>query len=369
MSRFARARRVFFIEEPQFEDAPAHMRFSVCPKTGVRVHTPVLPYGLSRLQIIDAQEYLLHQMMMENRVTDYLAWYYTPMAKEFTAGLRPRITIYDCMDELSAFAGAPTAMRTNEFNLFRDADLVFTGGATLFESKRKQHHSVHLFPSSVDVGHFASARTISLDPEDQRRLGRPRLGYAGVIDERMDLDLIRYIARERPNWQIVLVGPVVKIDPASLPKADNIHYLGMKQYADLPAYFSGWDAGMLPFALNESTRFISPTKTPEYLAAGLRVISTPIRDVVTPYGDLDLVQIAHHPREFISAADSVVQSPPSGEFLSRVDRFLRQSSWEKTWIAMNTLIDNLLTVNTSSIRIQTELSTTANVTAKGTPHV
>lgn len=340
MSRFARGRRVFFLEEPIFENAQPGLRSFVCPETGVRVQTPMLPNGLAPGEITRIQQELLQSMLAQHGVTACIAWYYTPMAREFASGLCPRVTIYDCMDELSAFAGAPASMQNNEQALFRDADLVFTGGASLFESKSKQHPSVHLFPSSVDLAHFAQSRSVKRDPIDQRDLPRPRLGYAGVIDERMDLELLRYLAAERPSWQIILLGPVVKIDPASLPRAANIHYLGMKQYAELPAYFSGWDIGMLPFGLNESTRFVSPTKTPEYLAAGLHVISTPIRDVVSPYGELGFVGIAEGPSEFTRVAESLLQNPPDGDFLQRVDGFLSRSSWDKIWSDMNKLIEN-----------------------------
>ncbi len=343
MSRFARARRVFFLEEPIFENAEPHLRSFVCPDTGVHVQTPVLPEGLTKRQIADFQKQLLQSLLVKEGIADYIAWYYTPMAKEFTSFLRPRVTVYDCMDELSAFAGAPPAMRINEQALFEEADLVFTGGASLFESKRKQHPSVHLFPSSVDLAHFASARSIARDPDDQAHIPHPRLGYAGVIDERMDLELIKQAAFERPAWQLILLGPVAKISTSSLPRAANIHYRGMKQYADLPAYFAGWDIGILPFALNDSTRFISPTKTPEYLAAGLRVVSTPIRDVVSGYGDLGLVGIANGAAEFIAITDSLLQCPPTAEFHARVDKFLSQSSWDKTWSHMSGLIENTFT--------------------------
>ena len=106
----------------------------------------------------------------------------------------------------------------------------------------------------------------------------------------MDFELLSGVARARPGWSFVMLGPVVKIDEESLPRAANIHYLGSKSYAELPRYASGWDVALLPFARNESTEFISPTKTPEYLAAGLPVVSTSIRDVVRPYQELGLVQ-------------------------------------------------------------------------------
>lgn len=368
MSRFARDRRVFFLEEPVFEDTEPHLRRSICPKTGVRVHTPVLPCGLRPQEITKLQEEFLNSILQQNRITKYVAWYYTPMACEFTSALRPEVTVYDCMDELSAFAGAPAAMRTNEEILFSKADLVFTGGASLFESKRKQHSAAHLFPSRVDVAHFSTARSIRREPEEQINLPYPRLGYAGVIDERMDLELLSQMAAQRPGWQIVLLGPVVKIDPGTLPRAANIHYFGMKQYADLPAYIAGWQIGMLPFAINESTQFISPTKTPEYLAAGLQVVSTTIRDVITPYGDLGLVSIARGTSEFIRAADLLLESPPCKELRARVDQFLSYSSWDKTWSDMNKLIEERLRCKHAGSVPQLAAST-AVVAVKGAAHV
>lgn len=367
MSRFARNRRVFFLEEPVFENAQPHVRETVCSRTGVRVNTPVLPHGLSSDEINHHQKTLLQLLLRQNTITDYIAWYYTPMALEFSSVLHPSLTVYDCMDELSAFAGAPPAMRTNEAALFRQADLVFTGGASLFESKRKQHESVHLFPSSVDVAHFSRARSMKPDPADQAHLPRPRLGYSGVIDERMDLDILRDIASARKDWHLVLLGPVVKINPASLPVAQNIHYLGMKQYAELPSYLGGWDVAMLPFAQNESTRFISPTKTPEYLASGLPVVSTPIRDVVSPYGDLGLVRIACGAREFINSVESLLESPPNAEFRKQVDQFLSQSSWDKTWSDMSHLIETKFTLK--NLQVAARPAPIANIAAKGTRNV
>jgi UDP-galactopyranose mutase len=350
MNRFAKTKRVFFLEEPVFEEVEPHLRLQLCPRTNVHVATPVLRSGMRPDEIIAAQRQLLSSMIRNNNIRNYIAWYYTPMAREFASWLKPAVTVYDCMDELSCFAGAPAAMKANEVALFQEADLVFTGGASLYASKRKQHSSVHLFPSSVDFAHFSQALGNNREPDDQVAIPKPRLGYAGVIDERLDLELVREIAAARPEWHFVFLGPVVKIDPASLPRAANVHYLGIKPYDDLPAYFSGWQIGMLPFVLNDATRFISPTKTPEYLAAGLKVISTPIQDVVTPYGDLDLVGIAADARKFLRIADSYLDSPPNSEFRSRVESFLAQNSWDATWSKMNELITKtLITKDTSQI--------------------
>lgn len=370
MSRFARYRRVFFLEEPVFEEGEARLRQTLCKETGVHVLTPVLPHGMDSDSAVLKQRALLENMLLENRIRLFIAWLYTPMAREIAFNLQPVMTIYDCMDELSAFAGAPPALRRQEQALFADSDLVFTGGASLYSSKQREHNSVHLFPSSVDVQHFAAARTALNDPEDQAALPRPRFGYAGVIDERMNLNLLRDVAKQRPDWQIVLLGPVVKIDSHALPRLSNIHYLGMKAYRDLPAYMSGWDVGMLPFALNESTRFISPTKTPEYLAAGLPVISTPIRDVVTPYGSLGLVSIAQGAKEFIAKGEKLLALRGNEKLRDAADKFLSQSSWEKTWKGMNELM-NMVFQQKSRTQKEAPAAFTERpaVAAKGAVHV
>jgi len=229
-----------------------------------------------------------------------------------------------------------------EKELFRQVDLVFTGGQSLYEAKRHQHPAVYAFPSSIDASHFGKARKMLGDPEDQAHIPHPRLGFFGVIDERFDIELLDQIARQRPDWHFVMIGPVVKIDPATLPSHANIHYLGGKKYSELPDYLAGWDIALLLFARNESTRYISPTKTPEYLAAGKPVISTSIRDVVRPYGELKLVEIADTAAEFIAAAEKLLAKTDRSEWLKRVDAFLENISWDKTWAQMSDLIDEAI---------------------------
>jgi UDP-galactopyranose mutase len=245
------------------------------------------------------------------------------------------------MDELSAFQGAPAALRSREAALMTRADLMLTGGQTLYEAKRDQHHNVHPFPSSVDVDHFARARRITTDQPDQAAIPHPRLGFFGVIDERMDLDLLAGVAEARPEWQIVLLGPVVKIDPAILPRHANIHYLGSKKYDELPEYVAGWDVALLPFARNDATRFISPTKTPEYMAAGKPVVSTSIRDVVRPYGQQGLVRIADTVAAFVEACDDAMAEDAASR-VTQADAFLRQTSWDGTWRRISLLMDAAL---------------------------
>jgi len=343
MSRFARDHRVFFFEEPEFHDSAARLDISERPG-GVRVAVPRLPRGLSAEAAEADQRDLLQGMLADHGIADYILWYYTPMALGFSRGLEPSAVVYDCMDELSLFRGAPPLLVEREARLLEVADLVFTGGQSLYEAKRERHPEVHAFPSSIDVEHFGRARTGAPDPEDQAAIARPRLGYFGVIDERIDVDLLAGVADARPDWQLVMLGPVVKVDPASLPRRANLHYLGMKRYEELPDYLAGWDVAMMPFARNESTRFISPTKTPEYLAGGRPVVSTPIRDVVRPYGESRLVEIAEDPGSFVAAVERLLAGARGGEehepWLRRVDEFLARSSWRRTWEQMSDLLDS-----------------------------
>jgi UDP-galactopyranose mutase len=288
------------------------------------------------------QARLLDGFFRDYRIHDYVLWYYTPMAMEFTRHLRPRAVVYDCMDELSAFAGAPASMREREQELLARADVVFTGGHALYERKRHSHPNVHPFPSSVDVDHFARGRVSQPDCTDQANIPRPRLGFFGVVDERMDLELLRGVAAARPDWHLVIIGPVVKIDPSMLPVAANIHYLGPKSYDELPSYLAGWDVALLPFARNDATRYISPTKTPEYLAAGKPVVSTSIRDVVRPYGIQGLARIADDPDEFVAAVEASLAEDPA-ERWRQVDAFLTQTSWEGTWTRMYRHVSEVMT--------------------------
>ena len=335
MSRFARDFNVLFCEEPvSTEDARPWLE--VRPEeNGVQVLIPRLPAGCEGAAAEPVLRRLLDGYLARLGVDDLLLWYYTPMSLAFTDHLAPRLTIYDCMDELSAFRGAPPQLVERERELLARADVVFTGGYSLYEAKRERHDNAHPFPSSVDVEHFATARRPQHDPDDQAEIPRPRLGFYGVIDERLDIELIEQVARMKPDWQIVLIGPVVKIDPATLPQRDNIHYLGAKTYDELPGYLAGWDVAIMPFALNESTRFISPTKTPEYLAGGRPVVSTPITDVVRTYGDTGIVRIADSPEAFIAACEAALADAEDRDsLLAKADEILGDMSWDHTWSLM-----------------------------------
>jgi glycosyltransferase involved in cell wall biosynthesis len=340
LSRLAKSARVFYFEEPLFDsDCGSYYHIYKDLAADVRVVVPHLPMGLNEEQIIDHQRSVLNSLLHFQGLSNYMLWYYSPMAYAFSDHLDLAYVVYDCMDELSAFLFAPPALRQNEMNLLQRADIVFTGGSSLYQAKKHLHLNIHLFPSSIDKSHFFSARKLSKDPMDQIKIPGPRIGFYGVIDERLDIALLTRVAGMRPDWQFILIGPVVKIDPANLPQRSNIHYLGPKKYAELPEYLAGWDIAMIPFALNESTKFISPTKTPEYLAGGKPVISPSIADVVDPYGDMGLVKIADTPEQFIDAGDEILISGVDAKWQTKVEAFLNDMSWDKTVGQMTSLIE------------------------------
>ena len=336
MTRFARTHDVHVWEEPVFEPAPAAPRVearTVAPS--LTVATPHLVEGMPEDMIEAALCALLDDYLGTDR--PQIAWYYTPMMLPFSRHLEADCTVYDCMDELANFRFAPPRLLELESELFERADLVFTGGYSLYEAKRSRHSSVHPFPSSVDIAHFAQARAV------EARNERPTLGFYGVLDERFDIDLLAAIADARPDWRFEMVGPVVKISPDELPKRENIAYPGPATYDQLPAVLARWDVALMPFAINEATKFISPTKTPEYLAAGKPVVSTPVRDVVRHYGRLEGVKIAASPDEFVAGCEAALKlAGTKGDWLVEVDQALSTMSWDTTQARMAGLIEQVV---------------------------
>ena len=352
MSRFARDMAVIFWEEPveigSKETAYLQVR-EADNSDNVRIVVPHLPEGMPE----DAREAALARLLDAHLSAvrgPLIAWYYTPMMLPFSKHITPDVTVYDAMDELSKFKFAPEHLLDFEQELIDRADIVFTGGSSLFEAKKDRHNNVHCFPSSVDRTHFIKARARQFEPADQEDLPRPRLGFYGVIDERFDTDLLDNVAAMRPDWTFVMLGPVVKISQDELPKRPNICYLGGKSYDQLPAYLSGWDVALMPFAMNESTQFISPTKTPEYLAGGKPVVSTPIRDVVRHYGHLEGVKIASTAQEFVEACESALELSHDSKsgWLAEADIMLSATSWDTVQARMAGLIAQLLGISEAS---------------------
>ena len=346
MSRFARDMTVVFWEEPVEigRRETAFLKVREAPDSPkVRIVVPHIPEGLGG----DQRETVLRRLLeaySAGLTRPLVAWYYTPMMLPFSRHLDAECLVYDCMDELANFRFAPPELLPLERELLATADIVFTGGSSLFEAKKGRHDNVHCFPSSVDRAHFAKARAEQPGPADQADIPRPRLGFYGVIDERFDIELLGEVADLRPDWQFVMVGPVVKISPDDLPQRANIHYLGSKTYAELPAYLSGWDVALMPFAMNDATAFISPTKTPEYLAGGRPVVSTPVRDVVRHYAKLRGVRIAADAESFAAACDDMLAMVrgSDSEWLAEADLLLSATSWDITQSRMAGLIAGLL---------------------------
>jgi glycosyltransferase involved in cell wall biosynthesis len=337
LTRLSKTFNIFFIEEPVCDaTGPDHYE---CLNRGenIVVMVPHIQSGHSLTAQKAAQRALFDGFMENRKLAEHLFWYYTPMALEFSRKYNAELTVFDCMDELSAFKFAPEELTTLENELLARTDLVFTGGHSIYEAKKNRHSNIYPMPSSIEKAHFAKARIAG-----KVRDGRVKLGFFGVIDERFDLELIRDMATQKPEWLFELIGPVVKIDPETLPKNENICYLGQKSYQELPQYLAGWDIALIPFLLNESTRFISPTKTPEYLAAGKPVISTPIRDVVNPYGKRRLVHIASTAEDFIRAAELELRNTEKDLWLRQVDAFLELNSWDLTAAKMAGLMKETL---------------------------
>jgi glycosyltransferase involved in cell wall biosynthesis len=337
LSRLALRWRVVFIEEPVPGQPEARLE-RLQPAPGVEVWRPHVTGEAPGFHDdhISVLQRLLTAAIRQEKITDYWIWYYTPMAVPLAAELQPRGIVFDSMDELTLFKHAPRQLVQRENVLFKEADLVFCGGPSLYAAKKHRHPSVHCFPSSVDVRHF---QQVDSDHPLQAELPRPRLGYCGVIDERIDMELIAAMATAHPEWQIVMVGPVVKIDPAGLPRHPSIRWLGQQGYQDLPAFICGWDVCLMPFALNDATRFISPTKMLEYMACGRPSVSTSIKDVIEPYGHV--VQIADTAADYIAACERILgwSIDQQRAHAAELARAISKTSWDRTAGAMVALIE------------------------------
>ena len=340
MSRFARERRVFFFEEPVYDAPSQYNEILDDPKNGICVVTPHITRDTT--DVTGALRHLLDIFMVEMKIKAYVTWYYTPLSLAFSDHLKPALLVYDCMDELSSFKFASPELKIWEQKLFAKADLVFTGGMHLYEAKKKFHSNIFGIPSGIDVDHFTQAQQSIKDPADQVNIPHPRIGFYGVIDERFNIELLRSVAEQRPDWHFMVIGPTAKIDPSTLPSNKNIHFIGMRDYNELPAYLSGWDVAMMPFELNEATKYISPTKTPEFLAAGKPVVSTSVHDVVHPYADKKVVSIADAPNEFVAAIEQYLVTERSKSWQMEVDALLKTMSWDDIWKRMNDLMNKTI---------------------------
>lgn len=339
MTLLAKHYPIVFVEEPMYHETDTFMKTYI-PAPGILVCQPHTPVDMPGFH--DDHLPYLHKLMRQlvRDYDDHIAWFYTPMAVPLLQELHPCLIVYDCMDELSAFKNAPKQILQRENAVLKLADIVFAGGQSLYRSKRDRHPNVHCIPNSVDTGHFMLALDRANSHPAHRDIPGPRLGFYGVIDERFDTELIAKVADAHPMWQIVLVGPVVRVDPADLPQRSNIHYLGQQSYQALPQFLAGWDVCLLPFAINESTRCISPTKTLEYMAAELPIVSTPVADVADMYSDI--VAIAPDAKSFIAACEAALLAPPEEheERIKKIRKALASTSWDATVDTVRSLLDN-----------------------------
>ncbi|MDX2162167.1 MAG: glycosyltransferase [bacterium] len=351
LSRLALTHRVLFVEEPIASSQAETPHLDVSTRTlangasvtVIRLIQPVIEerwigHGDPLTQA--AYSALLKAYTDAQGIRDPLLWLYTPMALDFTSALDYRLLVVDVMDQLSAFKGAPRDLKHNEAMLLPVADVVFTGGISLYRDKLPFNNHTYAFPSGVESAHFARAanRENFPAPAPLDALQGPVIGYFGVIDERMDMHLLRTMAAQRPDWNIVLLGPVVKIDPAELPQAPNLHYPGMRTYEQLPAYLAHFDVALIPFALNESTRYLSPTKTLEYMAAHKPVVSTAIYDVSELYGDV--VRIGRSHAEFIGHVEMALRESPVSRRARELE-LLDEHSWDRIAARMMDILEAL----------------------------
>jgi UDP-galactopyranose mutase len=346
MTALADHLHVLFVEEPVYTPGPPRLECrALGPRLQVLVpHTPLHGLGFHDEQMPLLQRLLdAHLRLLD--LDDFGLWFCTPMALPLAAQWRPRVVVYDCMDELSGLQNAPPLLRQREAALLRRADIVLTSGPSLYEAKRALHPNVHYLPSTVDAEHFAPRQQGDKDAAGRddrvhdaeeaiaarlmRPIAQPRLGYFGLIDERIDFDLIDAVAAVRPDWQLVMVGPLVRVDRRSVPRRPNIHWLGQQPYQRLPHLLATWDVALMPFALNDATRFVNPSKALEYMAGEKPVVSTPLPDVVSLYGDL--VRIARRSREFIDACAAALAEMPwqRGERLVRTASTVYRTSWKQ----------------------------------------
>ena len=340
LSRFAETHPVLFVEIAEF-DAPETRLELTSPMANVTVLNLHLPASMENTPAVtEAIRQAVRDGMASLGIERPLLWFYNPMDAGWALGqFGERGVVYDCMDELAQFRGAPPELIEREATLVAAADVVFTGGYELWLKKSKQHANTHFFGCAVEYTHFGQAQAEGPIPDDLAAIAHPRVGWFGVVDERVDYDLLREAAARRPDLQFVVVGPPVKVDPKDFPQAPNLHWLGGRDYKDLPAYCRGFDVCMMCFALNEATEFINPTKALEYLATGRPVVSTAVRDVVRQYEDT--VAIAGSTEEFLATIDGALAGRQA-EMVEKGIEKARGASWENTVGEMQRIIDEAI---------------------------
>jgi glycosyltransferase involved in cell wall biosynthesis len=277
-----------------------------------------------------------------SRFEDPVQWFYDPMAvRAFAGKMNERCIVYDCMDQLSQFRGAPKELVNRERELLRVADVVFAGGPKIGLEKRKQNVNTHVYGCGVDVKHFGCAQDETIDlPPEMVQLSRPIYGFFGVVDERMDYELLRRLADDNAGGSVVLVGPWTKVHPSEFPKRANLHFLGGRDYQDLPRYAAAFDVCLVPFALNEATEYVNPTKVLEYMATGRPVVSTPIDDVVLQFSEA--LEIGWSHEEFCAHCKRAAHDPDREKIVRSLD-LAAKNTWDAVVKSLERDIESFLT--------------------------
>ncbi len=345
MTRFATLCRVFYVEDPLFGSSEDELTIlTVSPsitRVQVRLRSLRGEGGYGRMAEIIAA------FLVDQKIDRFVAWYYSVEAFAYTKGIDPRLVVFDCVEEHSD----PVLSRLSQ-ELMAQADILFCAGPSLFEAKRKYHSRAFHAPSSVDKDHFK--RVSLLDPEDQKTIPWPRIGYCGVVDQRIDFELIERVSRQRTGWNFIFLGPLVNVDIDAIPNFHNVHYLGLKRYDELPAYVTNWNVGMVPFVHNDSTRFVNPASPLEYLAAGIPVVSTPVIDVLRIYGNKNLVQVAGAADHFVRVVEQELNREDTSEWEGTAQIFLEGRSWDKTWGEITGLVFQSMQPNKSIVQEKEE---------------
>lgn len=338
LERFGKKHKVLFIEE-QIPHVSLH---GIPNIVEVSKNITALQPRIHHENFLKEYEELLDKYLPRFGIKDPVLWFYGPGFEKLAEKVEHTAIVYDCMDEHSAFKNAYSeGLIKNERNLLAKADIVFTGGKSLFEAKKEFVKNIHCFPSSVDIAHFQKALEKDTKvPKDLLSIKKPVVAYYAVIDERADLELIAEIADLMPKYSFVMIGPVAegKVNINDLPKRENIYWMGGKPYDQLPNYLKGFDICMMPFALNQATKFISPTKTLEYMAALKPIISTPVYDVARDYSEM--VSIVTNAKEFKEAVEYYLNEPKDKKD-KRVElqkEVLKKTSWDQTANQMEDLI-------------------------------
>lgn len=332
LSRYAKYRRVFFIEEPIFTETNQVSYRKVFVENGVEVIKPVLPNDLTHTEIAEAMKRVVDDLIEDEFIINFSTWYDYAKAIEYSRHLSPISTIYDCVQETNP--EKPSELSVHEIELLEKADLVFAASDKLYTHRKNQHHNIFNYPNSIDLSHFRQARKVS-EPLDQKKITGPKLGFYGEINNQINFELLTDMADYRPSWNFIMVGPIVSSTYNELPKRPNIYFFGRKDYKYLPHYFAGWDVTIAPYNQNKSTN--TTTQMYEYLATGRPVVATPQEILTEKYETLGLVKTASSATCFLAACEEAMQSKQNPEWLKKVDDYLDSKSWDQTFEDMKDL--------------------------------